>query len=117
MAIHDRIRLTGLLREKPCDQQGFSYSTPISRHELSFGWPRRDSTSQPEGGGVPPSRWSPGSQNGQLPGASGMSCRLTAPAGMSCTAIVWATAPLSFRMMWTWPSPGSTNALFGVFAV
>jgi len=31
MAIHDRIRLTGLLREKPCDEQGFSYSEAAAR--------------------------------------------------------------------------------------
>ncbi len=47
---------------------------------------------------------------GQLPG-SGASWRLTAPAGTSCIAIVFATEPVSFRMRLTWPSPGSTNAL------
>src|SRR5215813_10413767 len=55
-------------------------------------------------------------QNGQLSG-SGASCRLVAPAGMNCTATVFATAPLSSRMMWTWPPPGSTKALLGVPAV
>jgi hypothetical protein len=37
-------------------------------------------------------------QNGQLPGL-GASCRRSAPAGMSCTAIVLATVPLSSRTM------------------
>ena len=55
-------------------------------------------------------------QKGQLPG-SGASCRRGAPAGMNWTAMVLATAPLSSRMMWTWPSPGSMKALSGVPAV
>jgi hypothetical protein len=48
-------------------------------------------------------------QNGQLPGAGLTSCRRIAPAGMSWTAIVFATAPLSSRMMCTAPPPMSTN--------
>jgi len=36
MAIHDRIRLTGLLREKPCDEQGFSYSAAKPRFTPAF---------------------------------------------------------------------------------
>jgi hypothetical protein len=31
MVTLDRIRLTGLLREKPCDLQGFSYSWGVPR--------------------------------------------------------------------------------------
>src|SRR6476660_9619749 len=49
-------------------------------------------------------------QNGQLPGAGVTSCRLCAAAGMSWTKVVFATAPLSSRMMWTAPPPMSMNA-------
>src|SRR6476620_2394106 len=49
-------------------------------------------------------------QNGQLPGAGVTSIRRVASLGMSWTATVFATAPLSSRMMWTSPLPTSTNA-------
>src|SRR4029077_6216052 len=55
-------------------------------------------------------------QNGQLPGFF-TSCLRCAPFGTSCTATVCATAPLSSRMMCTWPSPGSMKELFAVLAV
>ena len=48
-------------------------------------------------------------QNGQLPGAGLTSIRRVASFGMSWTTTVFATAPLSSRMMWTSPPPMSTN--------
>src|SRR6476660_588036 len=48
-------------------------------------------------------------QNGQLPGAGITSIRRVASFGMSWTTTVFATAPLSSRMMCTSPLPTSTN--------
>jgi len=45
-----------------------------------------------------------------LPGAGITSIRRVAFFGMNWTTTVFATAPLSSRMMWTSPPPMSTNA-------
>ncbi len=69
------------------------------------------------GGRIVPLRTNgPRRQNEQFPGAATGTLR-GAPLGMSCTAMVWAAAPLSSRMMCTCPSPGSMNESFAVLAV
>jgi hypothetical protein len=62
-----------------------------------------------EGGGTPALQFGE-AQNGQLPGAGITSIRRVAFFGMNWTTTVFATAPLSSRMMWTSPPPMSTNA-------